>query len=98
MSVELATGYVNVVPSARGFGRDLQRQVSGVGSSIGTRLGTQLGDSMEVGSRGGFSRIGASLAGLATKGGVAMGLLATTGAGAAISIAGDFEQTTVAFE
>jgi hypothetical protein len=45
MAVELATAYVSIVPSARGFGRNLSRTLEGemgdTGAALGDRVSSQ---------------------------------------------------------
>jgi TP901 family phage tail tape measure protein len=68
MSVELATAYVSIVPSARGMGRALEKEMGGAGSAGSKAFG--------VSFSGGMAKIGkaagASL-GLATVGAAAVG-------------------------
>lgn len=88
MAIELGTGYVSIVPSARGFQAALNREVGGDVDRFGTDAGNRSGSSF----LGSFSRtvggIGAVFAGLG------IGRLISE----AFSIAGDFQQTTIAFE
>ncbi|MGO4630492.1 phage tail tape measure protein [Streptomyces sp. 2RAF24] len=62
-AVEVGVGYVSVVPSARGFADDLQRQIGRSTVTVGTQVGEQSG---QAASRGMLSSLGAGLkAGLA---------------------------------
>lgn len=83
MAVELAVGYVSVVPSARGFGRSLIRTASSAGDSASSAFGSRF--------TSGMSRV-ARRAALAFTAG-----LGTAGF-FAVRTAADFEQTRIAFE
>jgi hypothetical protein len=54
MAVELAVGYVSLVPSAKDFGRELTRQLSSQLDDAGQKLGKRLGD--DIGDGAGDSR------------------------------------------
>ncbi|MFJ7069206.1 phage tail tape measure protein [Streptomyces sp. NPDC101115] len=62
-AVEVGVGYVSVVPSARGFAEELQRQIGRSTVTVGTQVGEQSG---QAASQGMLSSLGAGLkAGLA---------------------------------
>ncbi|MFF5285182.1 phage tail tape measure protein [Streptomyces sp. NPDC013171] len=62
-AVEVGVGYVSVVPSARGFADELQRQIGRPTVEVGAQVGEQSG---QAASRGMLSTLGAGLkAGLA---------------------------------
>jgi phage-related minor tail protein len=62
-AVEVGVGYVSVVPSARGFADELQRQIGGATVTVGARVGE---DSGQAASRSMLATLGAGLkAGLA---------------------------------
>ncbi|MFE5658379.1 phage tail tape measure protein [Streptomyces sp. NPDC056517] len=62
-AVEVGVGYVSVVPSARGFAEDLQRQIGRPTVQVGAEIGEQSG---QAASRGMLTTLGAGLkAGLA---------------------------------
>jgi tape measure domain-containing protein len=91
MAVELATGYVSLVPSARGFGRKLSGEI---GPHL-TSAGTSAGDSA---SRSFASRFVPGVAAAAKRAAFGIGLAMTAAGGFGIKVAADFEQTTIAFE
>jgi hypothetical protein len=46
VAVELATGYINLVPSAKGFGAAADREINP--DAVGRKLGTDIGDAMQT--------------------------------------------------
>lgn len=87
MATELATGYVNLVPSARGFGRGLGRQLTPELSKAGTDAGRVAGDnaSRSLGSRlaSGVSGLGSRIAStIGTGFKIGMGAVGVVGAAA----------------
>ena len=58
MSVELATGYVSILPSAAGFGPRLASELAGIGVTVGAGLG----DDVALGLVDGLKRNGARVA------------------------------------
>ncbi len=91
MAVELATGYISLVPSARGLSRGIARELNGpleaAGREAGDRAGSQFG-----------SRFSAGITRSAKLAGAALGA-AVVGAGTyGIKVAADFQQTRIAFE
>jgi tape measure domain-containing protein len=87
MAVELAVGYVSVVPSGRGFGRSLINMGTTAGASAGTAASTSFGSRFTEG----MSRVAKRAAVAFTAG------LGTAGF-FAIRTAANFEQTRIAFE
>ncbi|AAR29750.1 endolysin [Streptomyces phage VWB] len=71
-AVEVGVGYVSVVPSARGFAEDLQRQIGRPTVQVGAEIGEQSG---QAASRGMLTTLGA---------GLKTGLAAVAVAGAAV--------------
>ncbi|MGW2742378.1 phage tail tape measure protein [Streptomyces sp. NPDC001450] len=66
MPVEVGVGYVSVVPETRGFGRQLQQQITGESA----RAGSSAGDSAGEGFLGGIGgKLKAGVAGVAAAGG-----------------------------
>ena len=59
---EVASAYVTLLPSLRGFGSDLNRQVSGDVDKAGRTQGKRLGSSMKTGFAGTASKIFVPLA------------------------------------
>ncbi|WP_328721730.1 phage tail tape measure protein [Streptomyces sp. NBC_00247] len=66
MPVEVGVGYVSVVPSTRGFGSELQRQISGPSADAGQRAGRESGQGF-LGGIGGVLKTG--IAGVAATAG-----------------------------
>lgn len=91
MAVEVATAYVSIVPSARGFTANLRQQIGS-----GVALGNQLGDETGKGFLGSFGKaiagVGATIAAA-----FAIDKIIDVGAGA-FRVAADFQQTRIAFE
>ena len=58
MAVELATGYVSILPSAAGFGPKLASELAGIGVTVGAGLG----DDVALGLAEGLKRNGAKVA------------------------------------
>lgn len=67
MPVEVGVGYVSVVPETRGFGPELQRQISGPSATAGQRAGRESGSGFLSGI-GGILKTG--IAGVAAGAGV----------------------------
>ncbi|MFF7365614.1 phage tail tape measure protein [Streptomyces sp. NPDC008125] len=67
MPVEVGVGYVSVVPETRGFGAELQRQISGPSGDAGQRAGRESGQGF-LGGIGGALKTG--IAGVAAVGAV----------------------------
>lgn len=91
MAVELATGYISLVPSARGLSRGLARELNGPLTDAGRRAG----DDASAAFGGRFTaglKSAAKTAGIAL--GVAFGAAGTYG----VKVAADFQQTRIAFE
>jgi tape measure domain-containing protein len=90
MAVELGVGYVSILPSTRGIGRQLSRELNGPL----TTAGREAGDSAS-GAFGG--RFTAGITRAAKLAGVALGA-AFAGAGTyGVKVAADFQQTRIAF-
>jgi tape measure domain-containing protein len=87
MAVEIATAYVNIVPSARGFGRALSSEASAAGSAAGAEASSGFGSSFLPG-----------LAGIAKLGGAALVGLGAAAAGYGLKIASENEQAQISFE
>lgn len=66
MPVEVGVGYVSVVPETRGFGTELQRQITGPSAAAGQRAGRETGQGI-LGGIGGVVKAG--IAGVAVAGG-----------------------------
>jgi phage-related minor tail protein len=66
MPVEVGVGYVSIVPETRGFGRQLQQQITGESAQAGTVAGGEAGDGF-LGGLGG--KLKAGVAGVAAVGG-----------------------------
>jgi tape measure domain-containing protein len=64
MATEVGTAFIAVVPSARGFGNRLQREVGPAAKRAGTLGGRQMSDSMQASSGSGFKKIGAAITGI----------------------------------
>lgn len=62
MATEVGVGYVSIVPSAKGFGRDLAKQIGpdmpAVGDDMGKKVGESAGDRLEDEGRRGGRRFG----------------------------------------
>ncbi|MFJ8760850.1 phage tail tape measure protein [Streptomyces cyaneofuscatus] len=56
-AVEVGVGYVSVIPSARGFAADLQRQIGRPTVQVGARLGDDAGQAAGQGMLGSFGGI-----------------------------------------
>ena len=55
----LATAWVNIVPSMKGFGKTVTSEIGSIDtSSVGSKLGNNLGDSIIKGSQSGLSKFG----------------------------------------
>ncbi len=52
MSGEIASAFVSMVPSARGFGKELNSQISGEVKSSGSKMGGLLGKGLKAGALG----------------------------------------------
>ena len=90
MAVELASAYISLVPSAKGIGRSISRELDGPLNDAGRRAG----DSSSSAFSGRFTaglRTAAKHAGIAL--GVAFGAAGTYG----VKVAADFQQTRIAF-
>ncbi|MEV8349065.1 phage tail tape measure protein [Streptomyces niveus] len=73
-AVEVGVGYVSVVPSARGFASELQRQIGRPTVQVGTQLGEQSGAAAGRGMLGSFGGIvKAGIAGIAVAGAAVFG-------------------------
>jgi tape measure domain-containing protein len=91
VAVELATGYISLVPSARGLSRGLARELNGPLEAAGREAGDRSGSAFG-------SRFSAGITRTAKLAGVALGA-AFAGAGTyGIKVAADFQQTRIAFE
>lgn len=91
MAVELATGYISLVPSAKGFGRGLSRELAGPMDAAGREAGDRASGTFGGTFTAGISRV-AKTAGLALAAG--FGAAGTYG----VKVAADFQQTRIAFE
>lgn len=91
MAVEIATAYVNVIPSARGFGRDLSRQLGGAMDEAGASAGDAASNSFG-------SRLTAGVAAAAKAAGVGLAALGAAAAGWGLKVAADNEQAQISFE
>lgn len=91
MAVEIATAYVNIVPSARGFGRNLSRELGGDLQQAGSNAGMEAGSSF---SHGFMSQI----TGIAEKVGLAVGGLGAAAGTWGLKIASQNEQAQISFE
>lgn len=91
MAVEIATAYVNIVPSARGFGRSLSGQI---GAGMG-QAGASAGQSASDGFGSTFL---SGIAGIATKGAAALGAVAIAAGTYGLKIASSNEQAQISFE
>jgi tape measure domain-containing protein len=91
MAVELATAYVSIVPSARGFGRNLSRTLEGemgdTGAALGDRVSSQFG-----------SRLTAGVSQAAKAAAVGLGALGAAASTYGIKIASQNEQAAISFE
>lgn len=98
MAVELATAYVSLVPSTRGISANLARELSGPLARAGADAGDESARSFGSRFTAGLSSVGATV-GRTLATGLTVGLGATALAGGfALKVAGDFEQTRIAFE
>src|SRR5690349_12664723 len=90
MAVELAQGYISLVPSARGIGRSLAREIEGpleaAGRSAGDKSSSAFGTKFISGLKAHAKSAGIAL-------GVAFGAAGTYG----VKVAADFQQTRIAF-
>ena len=71
-AVELGVGFVSVVPSARGFRKDLDRQITGVdkvGENVGKRVSSGMSRALKVGAAAAGAAAVAGI-GMAFKGGL----------------------------
>jgi tape measure domain-containing protein len=91
MAVELATGYISLVPSAKGIGRSLSRELSGPLEAAGRDAGDKATNAFSGRFTAGL-KLAAKNAGIAL--GVAFGAAGTYG----VKVAADFQQTRIAFE
>lgn len=87
MAVELATGYVSIVPSGRGLGRGLVTGMRGAGSQAGDAASASFG-----------SRFTSGLAHVGKRAAQALTVGLGAAAGFGIKVAADFQQTRIAFE
>src|SRR3982750_1633769 len=87
MAVELATAYVNIVPSARGFGAALRRDLEGAGAEAGDAASASFGSRLTAGV--------ARAAKLAAVGIAGLGAAAT---GFGLKIAAGNETAQISFE
>ena len=94
MAVELATAYVNIVPSARGFARALRRQISGDVTSAGNDAGASASESFTSSFKAGLGSLGKVAAGAVAGVGAALAGVGTFG----LRIAADNEQAQISFE
>lgn len=92
MAVEIATAYVTILPSARGFGRSLSRELDGQGmNTAGANAGRQ--------ASAGFAKaltVGVALAATAAAAGIAT--LGKSAATYGLKIASQNEQASISFE
>lgn len=91
MAVELATGYISLVPSAKGLSRSLSNELSGPLE----RAGREAGDK-SAGAFGG--RFTAGLRSAAKNAGIALGVAFGAAGTYGVKVAADFQQTRIAFE
>lgn len=92
MAVEIATAYVTILPSARGFGRALSRELDGAGmEAAGGKAG-----SSAAGAFGKTLVAGVALAAAAAA--VGLGALGKAAAGYGLKIASQNEQASISFE
>ena len=72
MAYNLGSAYIQVVPTTKGFGKDIERELSGVGaragSSKGNSLGGKLWGGLKAGAVGAGVAIGGVLSGSVVKG------------------------------
>jgi len=66
----LASAYVNIIPSMKGFNKTLSDEITGGASKAGDNAGMQVGTSMKKGILGGLSGVGAAVGGLLAAAGV----------------------------
>lgn len=87
--VELATAYIQLVPSLRGAQREIQRQMGPIGSRTGQQFGQDFNDSAsdELGGSRGFGGTVKSAGGFGLKFGVAFGAAAAGAIGVAVGAA-----------
>src|SRR4051794_32864139 len=71
MAVEIATAYVSILPSARGFGRNLSRELDGqmasAGASAGQSASSSFGRMFAIGITAAATAASAGLVALGTK-------------------------------
>src|SRR5699024_2829089 len=70
MAYNLGSAYIQVVPTTKGFGKNIERELSGVGARAGSSRGNSLGGKLWKGLK-----VGAGVAGAAV-GGVLAGSIA----------------------
>jgi tape measure domain-containing protein len=91
MAVELATGYISLVPSTRGLGRGIARELTPALEAEGRRAGDAAGESF-----GG--RFSAGITRAAKTAGIALGAAFAAAGTYGVKVAADFQQTRIAFE
>lgn len=91
MAVELATGYISLVPSAKGIGRNLARELNGPLVDAGRKAG----DDSSAAFGGRFT---AGLKSAAKSAGIALGVAFGAAGTYGVKVAADFQQTRIAFE
>lgn len=94
MAIELATGYVSLVPSTKGFSSRLKSELKGVGTTAGAQVGGEFNDGMGSKVSGLLRGIGVAAAKTGAVIGVAGAALGTWG----LKNAADMQQTQIAFE
>ena len=60
----LASAYVNIIPSMKGFNKTLKDELGGAGSKVGSDTGMQIGSSMKSGILGGMGGLTTAIGGM----------------------------------
>lgn len=86
---EFGSGFVTVMPSARGFGRDLENELDGPFRRAGQRGGDQISDGVNQNGRTGFAAAGKNL------GGIFAGAFALIGGAQIVSAVTDYIKESI---
>lgn len=86
---EFGSGFVTVMPSARGFGRDLENELDGPFRRAGQRGGDQISDGVNRGGSSGFMAAGGKL------GGIFAAAFAAIGGAAIVSSITDYVKSAI---
>lgn len=97
MASELATGYVSIVPSTRGFASKLSTDLRGVGSAVGGQVGDEAGQSFSSKLSAAAGATFRTISKLAVGTGAIVGAIGIAGGTWGLKLAAQGEQATVGF-